>query len=53
VVLPEDYKEITSKSNLVGYYNKRQDKLYIAFTNDRKNHLVYKNIDSACIANQK
>lgn len=53
VVLPEDYKEITSKSNLVGYYNKRQDKLYIAFTNDRKNNPTYKNIDSACTANQK
>lgn len=31
VVLPEDYKEISPESHLVGYYNKRQNKLYIAF----------------------
>lgn len=31
VVLPEDYKEINPESHLVGYYNKRQNKLYIAF----------------------
>ncbi|SEW49373.1 hypothetical protein SAMN05421841_4150 [Chryseobacterium wanjuense] len=31
VVLPEGYKEINPESHLVGYYNKRQNKLYIAF----------------------
>lgn len=31
VVLPEGYKEISPESHLVGYYNKRQNKLYIAF----------------------
>lgn len=31
VVLPEDYKEISSESHLVGYYNNRQNKLYIVF----------------------
>lgn len=34
VVLPEDYKEISPESHLVGYYNERQNKLYIAFYNE-------------------
>ncbi len=37
VVLPEEYKEITSESHLVGYYNKRQNKLYIAFYDEHSN----------------
>lgn len=53
VVLPEDYKEISPKSILGGYYNKRQNKLYITFTDDRENSPTNKNIDSANTANQK
>jgi hypothetical protein len=34
VVLPEGYKEISSESHLVGYYNKRQNKLFIAFNDE-------------------
>lgn len=38
IVLPEGYEEISPESHLSGYYNKRQNKLYIAFydENDKK-----------------
>lgn len=56
VVLPEDYKEITPSDTLAGYYNKRQDRLYIVFNNNGKNnilkHISKKNIDSANIQDQ-
>lgn len=35
VVLPEEYTEITTQDTLIGYYNKRQNILYIAFNNSR------------------
>ncbi|AZA82148.1 hypothetical protein C1637_10045 [Chryseobacterium lactis] len=53
IVLPEDYKEITPKSNILGYYNKRQNKLYIAFTDDKEDSPINKNVDSTSIADQK
>jgi hypothetical protein len=53
VVLPEEYMEITPESHLVGYYNKRQNRLYLAFTDDRKDNSTNKNIDSTNTANHK
>lgn len=53
VVLPEDYKEITTESNLMGYYNKRQNKLYIAFTDSKEDNPINKNIDSTNIVDHK
>jgi hypothetical protein len=53
VVLPEEYKEITPESHLVGYYNKRQNRLYLAFTDDKRDNPTNKNIDSTNTANHK
>lgn len=35
VILPEEYELITTQDTLMGYYNKRQNVLYISFNNKR------------------
>lgn len=35
VILPEEYKLISSNDTLIGYYNKDQNVLYIGFNNKR------------------
>jgi hypothetical protein len=51
VVLPEDYKEISPESHLVGYYNKRQNKLYIAFYDEHDKKI--NSINTAKDSNEK